>query len=371
MYKRFKILITCLGLSIYLSLTPVNAQILQDPTALNLVKEDMHYIYNLQFNKAHEVYIKIVTLYPEHPIVYLLKGILSYWENYPMLRTSPSHVTFEEDMRKCISLSETNTNPDFDAEYLLANLCASGMLLMFYDDNELIMDVIPLAKSTYTHLKRAFSLTNVCSDLYYYTGLYNYYREGYPNAFPIYKTLLLPFPPGDIVKGINELRMSAINSVVLRAESYSLLSSIYLNFENNYSESLYYLRKLHEVYPENVFYLTNYIRDLLLMKQYDEAEKLLNASSETEVNKYFQARFLILNGILQEKKYHAFKLAQQNYNQGISDIALYGKYGKEFSAFAYFGLNRISKSNHEEHVSRMYRKEALKLSAFKKICFDD
>jgi hypothetical protein len=371
MYKIFKIIITCMGLSIFLSLAPANAQILQDTTALNLVREDIDYIYNLQFNNAREVYTKIVKLYPEHPIVFLLKGIMTYWVNYPMLHTTPAHVTFEEDMRQCIKLSETNIKPDYEAEYLLADLCASGMLLMYYDDNDLIMEVIPLTKSTYIHLRRAYNFTSVCQDLNYFTGLYDYYREGYPKVFPIYKSLLLPFPAGDMAKGLKELKTAAINSFVLRPESCSLLSSIYLNFENKYPESLNYCTTLHDQYPENTYYLTYYIKDLLLMKQYDEAEKQILLSSKVMENKYFQAELMILKGILQEKKYHEFKLAQQYYIQGISDISLFGKYGNEFAAYAYFGLHRISESNDEKQVNNTYRREAMKLATFKKINFDN
>ena len=71
------------GAFIVSELCPVNAQLLQDTTALNLVREDIDYIYNMQFNDAREVYTKIVSLYPGHPIVYLLRGIMTYWENYP------------------------------------------------------------------------------------------------------------------------------------------------------------------------------------------------------------------------------------------------------------------------------------------------
>lgn len=84
------------------------------------------------------------------------------------------------------------------------------------------------------------------------------------------------------------------------------------------------------------------------MKQYDEAEKLILASYEEEGNKYFQAQLMILKGILQEKKYHDNKMAQQYYAKGISDISLFGKYGNEFAAYAYFGLSRISESNNEK-----------------------
>lgn len=359
-----------MGLSLFLSSAPVNAQLLQDTTALDLVKEDIDYIYNLQFNNAREVYSKIIQSYPEHPIVFLLRGIMTYWENYPMLHTTPSHISFEEDMRQCISLSETNDNPDYEAEYLLANLCARAMLLMFYDDNDLISKVIPLTISTYKHLRRAFDFTSVCTDLYYFTGIYNYYCVAYPKIYPVYKSLALLFPPGDMETGLKELQTAANNSVVLRAESCSLLSWIFLSFENKYPESLYYSNTLHEHYPQNAFYLATYIRNLLLMKKYDEAERLILVSPEEAENKYFQAQLIILKGILQEKKYLDNKLAQQYYNKGISDISLFGGYGREYAAYAYFGLSRISEANSEKQTCKIYRKQAMKLADFKKINFD-
>jgi hypothetical protein len=370
MTGRFKIVIKCLGLALLLISATVNAQLLQDTATLKLVREEVDYIYNLQFDSAHQVYAKIIKSYPGHPIVYLLKGIMTYWENYPMLHTSPSHDSFEEDMRQCIKLSEMNTNPEYESEYLLADLSARGMLLTFYDDNDLIMDVIPLTISTYKHLRRAFDFVSVSADLSYFTGVYNYYREAFPKIYPVYKSLALLFPHGNIETGLKELHSAAINSIVLRAESGSLLTLIYLDYENKLPESLFYSKILHEMYPENVLFLSTYIRNLLLMKKYDEAEKLLSASPEDDGNKFYQAQLIILKGILQEKRYHDNKLAQLYYNNGISDISLFGKYGNEYAAYAYFGLSRISDDDGEKHTHKIYRKEALKLADFKKINFD-
>jgi hypothetical protein len=370
MNYRLKIITGSLGLALFLCTVPVNAQLLQDTAALRLVKEDIDYIYNLQFDSAREVYTKIISLYTGHPIVYLLRGLTTYWENYPMLHTSPSHNLFEEDLHQCIRLSEENTNPDYEAEYLLSDLCARGMLLTFYDDNDLIMDVIPLMTGTYKHLRRAFDFVTVSADFYYFSGIYKYYREAFPRIYPVYKSLALLFPHGDMETGLKELQKAALNSVVLKAESCSLLTLIYLNYENKLPESTYYSKTLHEMYPGNDGFLCTYIRNLLLLKKYDEAEKLLMASSEDEGNKFFQAQFVILRGILQEKEHHNYKLAQLYYNNGISDISLFGKYGNEYAAYAYFGLSRVSDENGGKQTHKIYRREAMKLADFKKINFD-
>src|SRR5450631_1588518 len=146
---RFKIIVICSCLISMLSSLPLNAQLLHDTATLKLVKQDIDYIYNLQFKNARDLYAKIVNLYPGHPIAYLLDGMITYWQNYPLLHTSPAHVSLEEDMRECIRLSELNNKPEDHAEYLLSDLCARGMLLLFYDDNDLIMEVTPLTISTY------------------------------------------------------------------------------------------------------------------------------------------------------------------------------------------------------------------------------
>jgi hypothetical protein len=370
MSGKFKIFMAIIGLSLFLSSAPLNSQILQDTTSLNLVMKNIDCIYNLQFSNAREVHSKISRLYPEHPVVFLLNGMMTYWENYPMLSTTSARDFFEEDMRRCISLCENNKNSAYEAEYLLADLCARGMLLMFYADNDLIMEVIPLTTGTYKYLRRSFDFTSVYVDLNYFTGLYNYYREAYPNAYPVYKPLAFLFPGGDIKIGLKQLQKAAINSVVLRAESSFLLAYIYLNFENNYPEAIFYSKSLHELYPDNVLYLALYIKNLLLMRQYDEAEKLIIASPDEAGNRYFQAQLTIFKGILQEKKYLDNNLAQEYYKKGISDISNFGGYGNEYTAYAYYGLSRISKANGEEQSGKIYRKEAMKLADFKKINFD-
>jgi hypothetical protein len=358
------------GLLLILNISPAEAQLLKDTSTLNIIKKDIDYIYNLQFSKARELYSEIVKAYPDHPVIYLLRGMITYWGNYPLLNTSAAKDSFESDLRECIKHSENNRNPGFEAEYLLANLCARGFLLMFYSDNDLVMEVIPLTSSTYANLRRSFDFTSQSTDLLYFTGMYNYYRDAYPKAFPVYKPLAMLFPSGDMKKGIEELNTAAENSVVLGAESTYLLSYIYVNFENDFLLAYKYSSSLHEKYPENVHFFTFFLRNLLLLKRYDEADKLIGSMPAEPENRYFKAQLYIFKGIIMEKKYLNNKAAQECYHKGISEISLFGDYGNEYAAYGYFGLSRISEADGKKHESQMYRKEALKLSDFRKINFD-
>src|ERR1035437_3023581 len=367
MTGRFKIIMICLYLSAFTGTSTSSAQLLKDSTALSLVRKDVDCIYNQQFTEANEIYLKIRKSYPGHPVLYLLKGILVYWENYPLLAASPARASFEEDMRQCIRISGMNSNPDYEAEYLLTNLCARGMLLKYYADNDLTFEVIPLTTGTYKYLRHSFDLSNNCMDLQYYTGAYNYYREAYPKVYPVYRPMALLFPAGNMETGLKQLQNTAINAVVLRAEAYFLLSWIYLNYENKYPLAMYYCKSLHELYPDNMVCLATYIKNLLLLKNYDEAERQIYAFRKDSKNKYYQAQLIIFKGILLEKKYHDMNLAQQNYTLGISRISLFGAYGNEYAAYGYFGLSRMSDLKGEKNEGKKFRGKAMRLAVSRKI----
>jgi hypothetical protein len=347
------------------------AQVLKDTATFRLLCRGVDYIYNLQFTQAREVYNKIITRYPEHPMNYVYRGLMTYWENYPLIPSSPPHESFESDMRHAIKLCEEKSHPDDAAEYLLVNTGARGMLLLYFADNGLSMDVISLASGTYQHIKQSFNYTSVYPDFYFFTGLYNYYREAYPEAHPVYKPLAFLFAKGDKVKGLKELQIASKNAIVLKAEAYTFLAGIYISFENNFQQAYQYSKALHEVYPRNTQYMAVYIKNLLLVKDYNEAENIISSVRTKSSNAYFQAQLSILNGILYEKKYKNLKQAQSSYTQGIKDISPFGEFGNEFKAYAYFGLSRISEAKDDKHYKKLYRKQAMELASYKRVNFDD
>ncbi len=369
--KRFISFMKCLGFSFCLSTTILNAQILKDSASLSLITKSINYLYDFQFKDAEEVFNKITLTCPGHPIVPLLSGIIVYWENYPLLPTSTASVSFVKELQNCIKLCEKKMTGQDEPEYLLINLCARCMLLLYYSDNDLTSEVFPLTISTYKYLRRSFNFTSVYSDFYLFTGLYNYYREAYPEAYPVYRAMALLFPKGSKTRGLRELQIAAKNSIFLKADSYSFLSGICISFESNYQKASYYSNSLYKLYPDNVQYLAMHIKNQLLLKNYDEAEELIRSSGFRSTNSFYQAQLTIFNGIIQEKKYHNYNQAVECYKNGITGISLFREYGNEFAAYAYFGLSRMSDANGDKRGKKIYRKKALELADFKKIDFND
>jgi hypothetical protein len=366
----FKISFGRILILLLLSPLTVNSQILRDTSSVNLVIKEIDNIYNLQFDEANLVLNKLNESYPENPIIYLIRGIITYWENYPLLPDSPARVSYESDMNKCMDLSGEKHDPADDAEYLLANLSARGMLLLFYADNDLSLDVVSLAPGTYQYIRRSFGYTNSVNDFHFFTGLYNYYREAYPEAYPVYKALAFLFPKGDRSLGLKELLSVARNSILYKAEAYSFLAYIYLGFEHDYDKAYLYSKSLYELYPLNIEYIGSYIKNSILVKHFDEAEKLMEASVNID-NPYYKAQLSIFNGLLQEKKYKNLTLAEQFYHKGIKDISAFGHYGNEFAAYGFFGLSRISDSKGDRSYKKTYHRKAVDLADFKRVDFSN
>ena len=370
MKTSLKISLSCIMLIFCLNIYTINAQILHDTTTFRQIEKCVDDIYGFRFADAKETCILINVKYPGHPAVYLLKGMIDYWENYPLLPNSPSVSSYIYEMHKCINLSEKKNKTSDKAESLLINLCAKGMLLLFYSENDFSSEVFSLATSTYLGIRQSYEYSSVYYDFNFFTGLYDYYREAYPEAYPVYKAVAFLFPKGNMEKGLIELNKAGKYSVVLKAESYSFLLWINTNYEHNYELATYYSKLLYDLYPENVQYLGAYVKSLLLIKHYDEAEKLIESSDAKDKNLYYQAQLSIFKGVLQEKKYSNDKLAEQLYIKGIKSISTFGHYSYEFAAYGYFGLSRISERKGDSDFKKTYREKAIKLADFKDVNFD-
>lgn len=363
--------ICTLAIALLTGTSAINSQILGDQAAVTLINSGIDDLYNLQFDRAEDIYDRLEQSYPGHPVNYLFRGLITYWKNYPLHSISPDRSIYEEDLRRCIQLSEQKPySSEYEAESLLANICARGLLLLFYSDNDLIVNVIPLVTGSYKYLLRSFDFVYSYSDFYYFTGIYNYYREAYPRIHPGYRALASLFPPGDMIKGLNELKKASESSIFLKAESYIFLSWLYTSYENNYLQASKYSEILSNMYPENQYFRVLHVKNLLLIKRYDDAENILNGSYPNSRNVYCDAQLMIFKGILQEKKYKNYQTAKLMYEDGISSISPFGSYGEEFCGYAYLGLSRISEHYGDKTGKQVYRRKGNALIDYKKINFD-
>ncbi len=349
----------------------LKAQILYDSTAVAKIKECVGHMYNLEFDETDKIVSDLESRYPGHPVIFLMKGIISSWKNYPLTHVSSGRQLFEEYLHTCIDLSSRKPySEEYLAESLLANLCARGLLLMFYSENDLSLNVIPLAAGTYKYVMRSFGYVSAFSDFYFFTGLYKYYREAYPAIHPVYKPVASLFPHGNIAEGLREMEKCGETAIFLKAEAWSMLTWISFGFENDFPAALAYSTRLVSQYPENPMFREYHIRNLLLLREYDEAEVFINEAAKENSNLFFIAAVKVFSGILQEKKYRNYDLARQLYMEGISALMPFGYYGSEYCGYAYLGLSRICDHNGDKSGKKANRKKGLELITFSQMTFD-
>lgn len=351
-----------------IAVLPSEGQILDNPDASSTVKKCIDYTYNMEFIQARESLHSIEIAYPGHPVPLLLKGLIVYWENFPVVASSGARNDFESALKKCIELCEEQGKPR-SPEYLLTDLCARGFLLLFYSENDLSSKVIPLASSTYRHIRRAFSYRESYSDFLFFTGLYNYYRVVYPETYPVYKPLAMLFPAGSREEGLSDLSKASREGIMLRAETILFLSGIYMSFESDFRKAAEYSATLNTAYPRNFIYACQRIKSLLIDRSYIEAGSFISGVEKMSRNHLFTGYIMIYKGILTEKYYRNPEEAGRLYREGIKLISEYGSYANEHRAYALFGLSRIEKlyGGPDEHK---FRKEALDMADFKNINFD-
>lgn len=350
----------------------LSAQLLKDPITYEKIKAGVDEIYNCEFDKAETIYNYINTKYPNNTIPHLYMGLMLYWKYFPIIPESPVSKTFISYLEKSVELAEKRFKEDpNDAENLLSGMGALGLMLLYYADNGMIRNVLSLAPETYKFVMRSFEFTNTYYDFYFITGLYNYYREAYPEAHPIYRPVVVFFPHGNKKLGLKQLQLASDSAIFLKAEANSFLSGIYLTFELNPAKACIYSRKLADSYPRNNEFKTDLIKDLLLMKKYDEAEKLLDCLPYNIDNQYLQAQIDILRAIFVEKQYKNDNRAEKLYWSGIKKMDAYKDFGNEYKSYAYFGLSRICKRANEMKRMKKYRKMADDLAYYEGINFDN
>ena len=116
---------------------------------------------------------------------------------------------------------------------------------------------------------------------------------------------------------------------MLKAESYSILSWIYNYYENDYLNAVKYSRTIHEIYPNNLMFRGEYIKNLLFLRNFNEAEKLIIASENIQ-HKYFRGQLAVFKGFLQEMKYQNYTLAGEFYEEGIGALKFSVPRGRDF-----------------------------------------
>ena len=325
--------------------------ILENQRAYALTERALDHIYNVETNQSKPLIRQIDRLLPNYPAVPLLEALSIRSANYPL---EPGSAVFEQmknHLYQVIEQSEVILDEDEDhAEANFFMLSAHGLLAQYESEDGNTFKAVGQAKSAYSYLKRGFDLLEVYPDFYFSTGLYNYYREKYPELHPAYRPFMWFFRGGDMALGLKQLDIAVRKSLFLGVEAADYLTHIYLFYEDRPDQALTYARRLARDYPDNLYFAVNYVHAALGAGQFAgidaHVQKLISSDK-----RYFQVTGHLFEGMLLEKRDQAWDAAEASYLRSLQrNIGIAGEEAKNYRSYAYAGLARIA--DHEKKISQ-------------------
>jgi len=345
--------------------------ILNDSLFVSRLQENIDRIYNFQFANSDQVLVEFAKKHPDHPFPDIYQSLLFYWKHFPITPGSKYEEPFLHHLTKALGKVENQLElNEGDTEAIFFNLMGRMLIMQYFADNNISSKVIPHLSDAYKMLVKGFDLTDSIIDFNFSSGVYNYYREFYPKAHPVYKPIAYFFPDGDAIKGIKQLEYNGKNGLFLKPESTFFLVYINMYFEKDFKSALKYTKQLKKDYPENLLYESYEIQNLLILKKYNKAFDIIpKLEKSNHENDFFKNVGKIYQAIILEKKNKDLENAKIIYKESIAQLEKYGDFANQYKSYAYFGLSRIYSQTNPKQAAK-YKKIALNLSVFPHIRFN-
>lgn len=346
--------------------SPVYCQykILEDKGALEKVHQAIDSIYNLNFDAADVIITDLEKELKDYPGTSLLKAFYVNWEYRPIKIEHKSYKLFESYLLKGIEKSEAMLSQDEnDVEAIFFLMACHSFLAELYANNSQNFKALGEAQDAYRYIKIGFDLVEENPEFYFSSGIFNYYREKYPEENPFYKSVIWLFRGGDMEEGLKMLEKGYDNAVFTKAECLTYLFHINLRYEDKPATSIYYSDLLKDKYPNNLYYISNFIENSIRLETYDEIYPHIDRLLASE-NSYYQYLGEIFFGIYIAKT--GGKL-----NEAMAHLKTADKLGDQegirvphYDSILFLALGKIYKKIGNNDLANHYFKKSVKSAEY-------
>ncbi len=357
--KKWLFLVSFLGVSL-----SAQAQVLTDPAIQQTIMKTLDKIYNFEFTEADESIRQIQARYPQHPIGSILRATELELQYLPLHENKAATAQFIQAVDQGLVLAkqilDKNEN---DPEGVFFALTAHSYLASLHNNKNESLKAIGESKKAYNYLREGFILAGKNPDFYFTNGLYNYYIERYPMDHSIVKPFMFFFEDGDMAKGLKQMDIATKKGVFMRPVANYYLAHIYLKHEMNPGRAVVYAKYLADKYPNNPLFGMSNAEALLLAGHYAEARPYIQRLKQMP-NKLVPLAVNTFTGMLAEFADKNDKEAAESYEMALR-LPFNDPYTKEYHAFAYAGLARISARANDKNRARIYYRKALAVGQYK------
>ena len=338
----------------------LKAQVFADATIQNIVKKSIPHLYNS--SDSVDYYIgQVSKSLPNHPIVPLMKAIKLLWKHIPII-TSEIFETIQTELELVIEKAEERDPEMQNPEMIYFSLVAYGLLAEYYADQDRYIDAVDYARHAYVLIKKGFNLVDEYPEFLFMTGLYNYFREAYPEKYPIYKPFIWVFRRGSTELGLQQLRLACSETILSVVEAYVYLSYIYLRFEYKPERARLYLEKLCKMFPNNDYAKAKYLEALIGKHGFVKNPTSMIKALLKNTNPYYKLAGFVFQGFYFETSLDNVKEATISYKQGLAFGSLIENHGEYFKSLGYLGLGRIYKTQGYTNLAKEYLKKCINIA---------
>ena len=347
-----------------LSLTwPAVAQdrMMDDEAAIVLSKRVIQKMYNWEHDSARVLLKRLEVLWPDHPSVPFSKAMVFFWESFPTQPGSESLASQEELLQKSVGLAERRLADDpHDHEGVFFKMVAKGVLIRHYREYGDLARAVGESRDIYPMMMTA--LDSVGSLVEYKTpaGIYNYYRDYFPQQEPSLRPLMMFFRKGGRELGLRQLVEASQETIFTRPEAIYYLCYIYNWYERNPEIALKYIGQLCADYPRNLAFTALKAEILLQMKQYKTARvEVHKLAGQEGASPYFSMLAHAYEGLIKEKLDHDLEAAYLSYQKAEEILVDYSRFSYSVKPFIYMGYaHYYGQIKKDKKAANGYRRKA-------------
>jgi tetratricopeptide (TPR) repeat protein len=238
-------------LLLFLALVPFFLKA-QDAGFDSRVETGIMQIYNIQFEAAEETFRRLIADYPDKPAGRFFLAMIDWWRILIDLDNEEYDDLFYEKLEdvifQCDQILRKNSN-DVDALFFKGGAIGFRGRLRAY--RESWIKAADDGREALPIVERSSILDPNRVDVQLGFGIYNYYASVIPNEYPLLKPLMIFFPKGDKLKGLQQLEDAAMRGEYSKYEARYFLTTLYFQHENDPLKAEQYSKMLVEDFPDN------------------------------------------------------------------------------------------------------------------------
>ena len=216
------------------------------------ILKGIDYIYHIKFDSADYIFNEITASEPANPAGYFFLAMIDWWKINLNKENDSLDETFLKKTDRVIEVADErldkNESDDVAMFYKGGALGYRGLVRSL---RESWLKAAEDGKEALNLLQKAYDINRNNKDVIFGIGMYNYFAEYVPDAYPVVKPLMLIFPKGDKIKGLSQIKESSNDSRYTKTEAKYVLAYLNLVYEKNYSEAEVYSSLLNKEFPEN------------------------------------------------------------------------------------------------------------------------